>query len=145
MKGLFIAQSVEAGNNTHWYVNATCDPGCAGTLQPLIVMKNDETENNASVHGGEMQPLASETSLKAYPNPFVETLNIEFSVDADSKVKLEVFSLSGQQIATVFEGFVTAGEQRRVEFKPVSNMSGMVIYRLQTDHGIFFGKAVMAK
>ncbi len=85
------------------------------------------------------------TFLNAYPNPFNEKLNIEFSLPADAHVKVEIFNLAGQRIAELLEGNVKGGELNKVEFSPESVSEGMFIYRLQTEQGTYFGKAVMVK
>jgi len=60
-------------------------------------------------------------------------------------VKLEIFKLAGQRIATVFEGEVNAGELQTFEFNPASACNCMFIYRLQTEQGSYYGKAVMVR
>lgn len=83
--------------------------------------------------------------LNAYPNPFSDKLNIEFTLTEDSRVKLEVFNLAGQRVAELFEGNVKAGELQKYEFTPDKFADGMFIYRLQTESGSYFGKAVMVR
>ena len=89
--------------------------------------------------------MASVESVTAYPNPFNEKLNIEFTLAEDSRVQLEIFNLGGQRIAQLFEGNAKAGELQKFEFNPETAADGMIIYRLQTKHGVIFGKAVFAK
>jgi hypothetical protein len=83
--------------------------------------------------------------LQSYPNPFSDKLTIEFTVAKNSKVRLEIFDVAGQRIATVFEGDVKPAELQKVQYKPATNCNCMIIYRLQTEQGTYFGKAVMAQ
>jgi len=116
-----------------------CEPatGCVFTLiVPCPANKSDVADG-----AGQRQ----EFSLKAYPNPFSERLHIEFTLVKDSRVKLEIFSITGQRLASLFEGDVKGGEIQKFEYAPGSNCDCMVIYRLQTKDGAYFGKAVMVK
>lgn len=85
------------------------------------------------------------TSLQAYPNPFSDQLNIEFTLSEDSRVKLEIFNVAGQLVATLFDGDVKASEQRKLEFIPDRISQGVIFYRLQTEHGMYYNKALMMK
>jgi len=50
-----------------------------------------------------------------------------------------------QRIATVFEGDVKSGEQQTFEFNPAAACDCMFIYRLQTEQGSYYGKAMMVR
>jgi hypothetical protein len=84
-------------------------------------------------------------SLQASPNPFTDKLNIEFSLASASRVRVEIFNVSGQRITTLFDGDVKADELKKIEYSPATNCDCMVIYRLQTEQGTYFGRAVMVK
>jgi hypothetical protein len=93
----------------------------------------------------EMISTSSLSDIKAYPNPFSDKLNIEFTLPEDSKVKLEVLSVTGQLLDVLFEGNIRAGELQKAEFKTDGISRGMVIYRLQTEQRAYYGRAVMMK
>ena len=97
-----------------------------------------QTNNQASFE-------AWNASLHAYPNPFNNRLNIEFTLLDDSKVTLEVFDVAGKRLATLFDGEVNADEVKKVEYYPVNVTDGMIIYRLQTEQGIWHNKAMLVK
>jgi len=44
-----------------------------------------------------------------YPNPFNSTTTIRYSLPIPTHVSLEVYNLTGQQITTMFEGYLQAG------------------------------------
>jgi len=146
MKGLFIAEDVNAKDNTHWYINPNCTDSCQGATQPMVVMKNEELENNGNLSSGiESAPLTETMLLKAYPNPFTEKLNIEFRLPEDSKAALGIFNISGQQLAVVFEGDVKANQLMKAEYDPQDVSEGIIIYRLQIDRGAYYDKAILVK
>jgi hypothetical protein len=80
--------------------------------------------------------LPGEFSLhENYPNPFNPTTKISFDIPAQSMVRLSVFNILGQEVATLVNGVVDAGFQS-VEWSATSNMgtvlpSGLYMYRIQ--------------
>ena len=69
-------------------------------------------------------------TVNAYPNPFKGQLNFRFVSPVSGNAKLEVFNVSGQRLAIVFDGKVSAGVQNFVRYIPDSPVSGMLIYKL---------------
>jgi len=146
MTGLFIAKTVEADDFTYWNMNTACNSLCAGSPAVASKLSGENEEGNEPQHASPDETLSGkDVELKAYPNPFTDRLNIEFALPEDSRVRLEIFNLAGQRVAELFEGDVKAGELQKYEFTPDKLSDGIIIYRLQTDLGVFFGKAVLTK
>lgn len=114
-------------------------PTNAPCTQP--VFKTDEQEGIATLQ----EDVLKEAKLRTYPNPFSDNLNIEFTLPEDSKVKLEVFNVAGQRLSLLFEGEVKGNELHKVEFTPAASCDCMIVYRLQTEQGTYYGKAVMTR
>jgi len=75
-------------------------------------------------------PMPTEYSLgQNYPNPFNPTTSINYSLAARSKVKLEVFSTLGQNVATIVNAQQEAGYYD-VSWQP-NTSSGLYFYRLE--------------
>ncbi len=68
-----------------------------------------------------------------YPNPFNPTTDIEFSVPVDGKVQLKVYNTLGEEVATLLDQIMTAGEYHRVSFDATHLGSGVYFARLQFD------------
>jgi hypothetical protein len=66
-----------------------------------------------------------------YPNPFNPTTNINFSLPEMADVRLDVFNVLGQRVATLANGTFTAGTHT-VQFDASRLSSGMYLYRLQS-------------
>lgn len=67
------------------------------------------------------------------PNPFNGTTTFAFTLPEPTKVRLNVYSLSGQFVATVVDNFLDAGAYR-IEWSIPEHMSpGLYVYRLQTE------------
>jgi len=64
-----------------------------------------------------------------YPNPFNPVTSILYGLPERAHVTLEVFSISGQRIATLFDGEQPAGYQK-VDWNAVNFSSGMYFYRI---------------
>jgi uncharacterized protein (DUF1501 family) len=65
-----------------------------------------------------------------YPNPFNPSTVIRYVLPRTSNVRLEVFAISGQRIATLVDGTRGAGEHD-VTFSANGLASGVYIYRLE--------------
>ncbi len=67
-----------------------------------------------------------------YPNPFNPSTAISFSLPETMEIRLEVYDVTGQQVATLKEGELAAGEYQ-VNWEAGSQMaSGVYFYRLST-------------
>ena len=69
-----------------------------------------------------------------YPNPFNPVTDIKFSLPNPSDVRLEVFNIVGQKVATLVDGPLEAG-QHTVPWNASGLASGIYLYRLEAgDH-----------
>ncbi|MEJ5261919.1 MAG: T9SS type A sorting domain-containing protein, partial [Ignavibacterium sp.] len=64
-----------------------------------------------------------------YPNPFNPSTTINFSLASDSKVTLKLFNILGQELMTVLNSNLSAGNHK-INFDGSSLNSGVYIYRL---------------
>lgn len=82
--------------------------------------------------------LPSEFALYPnYPNPFNPVTCIRFDLPYQSKVRLDIFNVLGQKVATLIDGVVSAG-YRSVNWDSRTNggaemASGMYIYRIHAE------------
>jgi hypothetical protein len=84
-----------------------------------------------------------------YPNPFNPTTNFQFTLPKSSHVKIEIFNIVGQRVATVVDGDMRAGvytadwNGRDENGKSVS--SGIYFYRMRADDFSDMKKMVLVK
>ncbi|MBI5648788.1 MAG: T9SS type A sorting domain-containing protein [Ignavibacteriae bacterium] len=75
-----------------------------------------------------------------YPNPFNPSTTLSYTLPVDASVTLRVYDYAGNVMATVVDGFHTAGNHR-VSFNASDLPSGMYLYRLEAD-GVVLQRAM---
>ena len=66
-----------------------------------------------------------------YPNPFNPATEISFRLPVATDVTLEIYNITGQKVATLIDGNLSAGEHR-VSWDGRDHSSGVYFYRLTT-------------
>ncbi|MBD3169065.1 MAG: T9SS type A sorting domain-containing protein [candidate division Zixibacteria bacterium] len=79
-----------------------------------------------------------------YPNPFNANTTIGFDLANDSEVRLEVYNLLGQNIATLFDGRMTAGHHS-VNWDASTVSSGVYFYKLTVGDEVMTRKMNLLK
>ncbi len=89
---------------------------------------------NPAVVGTE-EPLVSAVACQAWPNPFKESLTLEYLLEKEAEVSIRIFDVQGKQVASPFTGMQQAGKQQVHWNGRNSNgqhlAAGQYIYRLQ--------------
>lgn len=155
LKGYNIYKRIDNGPSvflafvtTNYYVDYSETQYSLGNDKKMVYYKvtaEDNTDNesaptsevrfvcNANVN----KPNANGDSVEKfrlfqnYPNPFNPTTLISFSLAKQEYVKLEIYDILGQKVATVFEGVLGVGEHS-INFDASSLSSGTYIYRIST-------------
>ncbi len=74
--------------------------------------------------------VGSDDKIKVYPNPFSETVKFEISGGSQSKISLKIFSLTGEELATVENAKSISGNYH-TEWRPGQKLtSGVYLYKL---------------
>jgi hypothetical protein len=79
-----------------------------------------------------------------YPNPFNPSTKIEFQIPVAGNVTLRVFTILGQEVATIFSGWKNAGTYQ-VTFDAQRLCSGAYFYRLQTGTTVLTKRMILLK
>jgi len=79
-----------------------------------------------------------------YPNPFNPSTRIEFALPKETRVRLEVYNMLGQKVATLVDEVRSAGNYG-VTFDAGSLASGLYFYRLSTNEVSFLKKMMLLK
>ena len=87
--------------------------------------------------------------LGNYPNPFNPSTTISYTMGQAGWVTLKVFNTLGQEIATLVDGYQTAGQQTALWNGLNQNgqtvSSGLYFYRLSTTGAVHSGRMLLAK
>jgi hypothetical protein len=79
----------------------------------------------------ELPGMPGEFSISQnYPNPFNPTTKINFNIGTASDVKLNIYNILGQKVATLVNQFMNAGAYA-VDFNASHLASGVYIYKLE--------------
>lgn len=106
------------------------------TLTPSIEENvEEEAAKTVGTEQNENLDFNASTELQVFPNPFTDHTNIQFQVASDDFVTIEVYGMDGRQVAVLFEGYLTAGEQQRFGFNAEGLQSGIYLVRMATDKG----------
>lgn len=87
----------------------------------VATSNEDETDTNEL-------PLSTRLDQN-YPNPFNPSTTISYALDAPSRVSINIYNMLGVKVATLEDGFRSAGEHT-ISFDASSLSSGIYIYRL---------------
>jgi len=116
---------------TYWY--GTEDQNNSTTIKQRRFLGDYTTGNilgttGIAAHGNTGVP-GSYALEQNYPNPFNPSTSVDFSLPAASQVRLSVYNLLGQEVATIVNGQMAAGTHT-VRFDASKLSSGVYLYRL---------------
>jgi N-acetylneuraminic acid mutarotase len=74
---------------------------------PMVTRRVEKfTPNSTRI---ETDDLVARSALEGYPNPFSQAITLRYTLPKAGELRLALFNLTGQQIATIFEGFKPVG------------------------------------
>ncbi|MEE4259650.1 MAG: T9SS type A sorting domain-containing protein, partial [Bacteroidales bacterium] len=85
-------------------------------------------------------------SISAYPNPFMNSITIEFTMAEDTDAALEVYNMTGVKVASLYNGNVQANQTYSFNFSGIAHVNqGTFIYVLRAGKTVKMGRLVMMK
>ncbi|MBK9097327.1 MAG: T9SS type A sorting domain-containing protein [bacterium] len=109
----------------------------------LKQVDTDGTFEYSDVVEVEVMPTQYELSQN-YPNPFNPSTTIRFSLPRASQIKIELYNIVGEQVATLADGMYESG-YHKIEFNASGLTSGTYIYRLSSDSFVQTKKMMILK
>lgn len=133
-EGRYLEQAVETieAFNTIG-IGSTVDyqAGRSVALLPGFVAKT------GSIFTAVIKPVDSKSeislNLKAYPNPFEQSITIDFTLPETGTINLLIVDEKGQIIEQLLENSLQAAGRHQVEWKPVTATTGVYVSVLKTE------------
>jgi len=79
-----------------------------------------------------------------YPNPFNPSTTIRFSLPQASQIKINIYNMIGEQVATIADGMYEAG-YHKVTFNASDLPSGAYVYRIESSDFVQVKKMILMK
>ncbi len=86
----------------------------------------------------------TDISISAMPNPFNPVTTIQFSLPVSSNVSVDVYSITGQKVASLFHGNMVRGNHS-VQFNGTGLASGTYFCRIATSKSVKTEKILLMK
>lgn len=129
MNGLFIARKIASRNNVVW----NWDLNCSSLVPPPQTRNSDASD---LVH-------SQTIDFKAYPNPFLDEVVIEFELSQSADTYLEILGLNGQQVFLYDFGWLDKRELHQHRFHATDGLSaGTYIFRIVSGEEVVTGKLI---
>jgi hypothetical protein len=79
-----------------------------------------------------------------YPNPFNPSTTINYGLMKTGQVKLDIYNILGEKVASLVDGVQNAGSHQLV-WSPVNLASGVYLYRLETEGFVQTKKLILIR
>lgn len=116
-----------------------------GQVVKVLIATLDLPPASGTLFAQKSIPESVEVESRIFPNPFNPTTNLQFSLNQSQDITVEIFSLTGQRIATIANqrNFSAGTHQLGIDASAWS--SGTYIYKISGDFGVNTGKMVVVK
>lgn len=129
-----------SGHGSHFSKTGAVLQGPASRPLTSYTTSYDETNDILSITNSGLTDGVNDSNSLAlelgqnYPNPVTGRTTISFVLPEACQVQLSVTDLNGSELASLHEGFLSAG-QHAIEFNAAALAAGVYFYRLSTPHG----------
>lgn len=111
---------------------------CAEPGEEISVLVKDV--NGCSQNVSAQMPItndivSSNVLFKAFPNPFSDATKIQFRLNEDSEVNLELYSIDGKSVSRIWSGEAKSDELKEIDFSGKNLSQGVYEIRLNTAAG----------
>ena len=104
--------------------------------------------NGTSARFANNQDVGAIKNLESvvFPNPFYNNTTILLTAkEVAGKVTLEVYNLSGQRVALLFDGQLNVGESKEVKFNASEMTDAVYFYRITSGKEVMNGRLILVK
>lgn len=145
--GLFLDGSVEflseSGQSDQSVIDTSWEWGKLDKIG-IAVVNTDQVHSNQYRYKIESVMTEQIVLFQNYPNPFRESTRIQFTVDAEETVRLDIFDVLGRRVKTLTNQPYEQG-LHSMDFETGNLASGVYIYRLKVGDNILSRKMMHIK
>ena len=107
---------------------------CTGGYTVLEKEGMTRNTNIASKESNQLSTIVDNSSVEmvVFPNPFVNTINMNYTISKDSKVIIELFDINGKLLNTLNNSTQTSGDQS-LQFDGSRLSSGVYVIKMNID------------
>lgn len=121
---------------------------CSGGETELV--KVDNSANLAvftnTVNSAGAAVADEKIAINVFPNPFIQSATIYYSVTEDAKVKADVYDISGKLVTNLFEGTQKSGSYNlSFDARNAGSMSGIFIVKLVVNGEVYSRQLVQMR
>lgn len=84
---------------------------------------------------------SQQNSIHTFPNPFMNTFNINYNIDTNTNIKIELLNTLGDELQIVFEGNKSKGNYEE-EVSAQQLPAGIYIVKLSLDKQVYYQKMI---
>ncbi|MES2620706.1 MAG: T9SS type A sorting domain-containing protein [Bacteroidota bacterium] len=145
---LFISKdgdNIKLGGATPSYMEVYNYP-CSGGETDLVKVDNSNNLPALINMSNSKAGAKAEMSISLFPNPFVENAVIVYNVTEDSKVKVDIYDITGKLVTNLFEGNQKVGNYNLTyAAKSAASNSGIFIVKMTVNDEIFSRQLVQMR
>jgi hypothetical protein len=127
-----INRSFDEGRYALGY-NST-QTSCGTSL--IVSSPTQKTESPATVE------TVNDITISAYPNPFTDKVKFSITSSVSGNATLDIYNVMGVKLATVYQGYLSAGSNQVINYKAPPKFKGTLIYVLTIGNQQINGKIV---
>ncbi len=112
---------------------------CSGGFTDLTKVDNSTNLSalNTQFNANNLK-VTEDMSISVYPNPFIDNATVYYNILNDSKVKVEIYNMSGKLVSTLFDGNEKAGNYNvTFDGKNTGDQSGLYIVKLSVGDEVY--------
>jgi hypothetical protein len=122
----------ESGSVVTFKMSATnSHTGCTDISELVIDLRTSDLGNEASENGN---------LITVYPNPFRDATQFEFTTKEEGRTTLDIYTITGEKITTLFNQYVMPDETYRTSFDGSHLARGIYIYKYTNGTRIQYDK-----
>jgi hypothetical protein len=121
------------------YIELTVQPDTL--LLTTLIVENEISNVNSSRSNAGIDDF---NLIGNYPNPFNHSTSIHFTLDKNSRIELNIYSISGQFIKNIFSGYCNSGFHR-IKWNGSNVSSGLYLIELKSNTMVAYSKCLLVK